>query len=158
VSSDQVSGQAPFVFTHREDLSNLPAAAKQYEVNLHGGFAIDARDGYGQIYYGMPACGMMRVDADLQKQTIINVPEELTRLNFHSTKIGEFDGKRRLFLAANNDEQVVVLSLSGEVDFILPRPVFDEYQAQEAPYKPTDTVLVGNQLWLMSRTSAEGVL
>ena len=148
MSSDKVSGQAPFVFTHREDLSNLPAAAKQYEVNLHGGFAIDARDGYGQIYYGMPGCGIMRVDADLQKQTIINLPDELTPLNFHSTKIGEFDGKRRLFLAANNDEQVVVLSLSGEVDFILPRPVFDEYQAQEAPYKPTDTVLVGNQLYI----------
>jgi hypothetical protein len=148
MSSDKVSGQAPFVFTHREDLSNLPAAAKQYEVNLHGGFAIDARDGHGQIYYGMPGCGIMRVDADLQKQTIINLPDELTPLNFHSTKIGEFDGKRRLFLAANNDKRVVILSLSGEVDFILPRPVFDEYQAQEAPYKPTDTVLVGNQLYI----------
>ena len=148
MSPDKLSGQAPFVFTHRADLSNLPSAAIEYEVNLHGGFAIDARAGYGQIYYGMPGCGLMRVDADLQKQEIINLPDELTPLNFHGTKIGEFDGKRRLFMPANNDERVVVLSLDGEVDFVLPRPLFDEYQAQETPYKPTDTVLVGNQLYI----------
>jgi len=148
MSPDKLSGQAPFVFTHRENLYNLPSAAKEHEVNLHGGFAVDARDGYGQIYYGMPGYGIMRIDADLQKQDIINLPDELTPLNFHSTKIGEFDGNWRLFLPADNDELVVILSLEGEVDFILPRPVFDEYQAQEAPYKPTDTVLVGNQLYI----------
>ena len=28
--------------------------------------------------------------------------DELTPMNFHSTKLAEFDGKRRLTLAANN--------------------------------------------------------
>ena len=45
---------------HREDLSKLPLTTKDYEVNLHGGFAIDQLNG-GQIYYGMPGCGAMRV-------------------------------------------------------------------------------------------------
>ncbi len=148
MSSEKMSGQAPFVFTQREDLTNLPSAAQEFEVNLHGGFAVDTRSGYGQIYYGMPGCGIMRIDADLQKQEIINLSDELTPLNFHSTKIGEFDGKQRLFLPSNNDEMVVVLNLEGEVDFILPRPIFDEYQDKEKPYKPTDTVLVGNQLYI----------
>ncbi|MDP6063323.1 MAG: hypothetical protein QGI49_00810, partial [SAR202 cluster bacterium] len=58
------------------------------------------------------------------------------------------DGKRRLFLSANGDEMVVVLTLDGEVDYTLPRPVFDEYQAEEALYKPTDTALVGDQLYI----------
>ncbi len=148
MSFDKSSGQAPFLFTHREDLQNLPSVAKEHEVNLHGGFAVDARADFGQLYYGMPGCGIMRIDTDLQKQELIRLPDELTPLNFHSTKIGEFDGNQRLILPANNDEQVVILSLEGEVDFILPRPVFDEYQAEEVPYKPTDTVLVDNKLYI----------
>ena len=148
MSSDKLSGQEPFVFTHREDLYNIPSAARGHEVDLHGGFAVDTRYGYGQIYYGMPGWGIMRIDADLQKQYTIDLPDELAPLNYHSTKIGEFDGNWRLFLSANNDEKVVVLTLAGEVDFILPRPVFDEYQPQDVAYKPTDTVLVGNQLYI----------
>ena len=148
MASVKTSGQGPFEFALREDLYNLPAAAREQEVNLHGAFGIDARDGYGQIYYGMPGCGIMRVDADLQKQEIIYLPDELKPLNFHGAKIGDIDGNRRLFLPANNEEMVVVLTLDGQVDFTLPRPVFDEYQADEAVYKPTDTVLIGNQLYI----------
>ena len=148
MTSTKTSGQEPFKFVHREDLYSLPSAAREQEVKLHGGFAVDARDGYGQIYYGMPGIGIMRVDADLQKQEIINLPDELTPLNFHGTKIGDIGGNRRLIVPANADEMVVVLTLDGKVDFTLPRPTFDEYQAEEADYKPTDTVLVGNQLYI----------
>jgi hypothetical protein len=145
---EKLSGQAPFVFTNRPDLLTLPPAARDYEVKLHGGFAVDSRPSYGQIYYGMPGCGIMRVAADLQHQEIIRLPDELRPLNFHSTKLGQFDGNWRLFLSANNDEKVVVLTLDGKIDFVLPRPAFDTYQAEEVPYKPTDTVLVGNQLYI----------
>ena len=144
---NKTSGQEPFTFAHRADLSNLPSAAREQEVNLHGAFAIDTQDD-GKIYYGMPGCGIMRVESDLQKQEIIRLSDNLTPLNFHGTKIGEFDGNKRLFLPANNDEMVVVLTLDGETDFILPRPVFDEYQAENAVYKPTDTVLIGDQLYI----------
>ncbi len=34
MSPDKLSGQAPFVFAHREDLYNLPSVAKEHEVNL----------------------------------------------------------------------------------------------------------------------------
>ena len=96
----------------------------------------------------MPGCGIMRIDSDLGRQEIIGLPEELTPLNFHSTKIGEFDGSPRLIMPANNDEMVAVLTLDGEVDFTLPRPEFEEYASQEAVYKPTDTVLVGDRLYV----------
>ncbi len=148
MSPDKLSGQGSFAFAHRPDLASLPAAAREYEAKLHGGFAVDTRPGQGQIYYGMPGCGLMRVEPDLQQQAIIRLPDELTPLNYHSTKLGQFDGKQRLFLAANNDEKVIVLSLEGAVDFVLPRPIFVEYQFQDVPYKPTDTVLVGDQLYV----------
>ena len=147
MASNKTSGQEPFAFTHRPDLGNLPSAAREQEVNLHGAFAVDTQHG-DQIYYGMPDCGIMRVDADLKKQDIISLPNDLKPLNFHSTKIGEFDGKRRLILPANDNEAVVVLTMEGELDFVLPRPVFDEYQSETAIYKPTDTALIDNQLYI----------
>ena len=145
---DRLSGQGAFVFTNRADLSTLPAAAWSYEVDLHGGFAVDTRSDYGQIYYGMPGCGLMRIDADLCTQDVIKLPDTLRSLNFHSAKLGQFDGNWRLILPANGHEMVVVLTLEGEIDFVLPRPVFDEYQSQDRAYKPTDTVLVGDQLFI----------
>lgn len=148
MSPRKQSGQAPFVFAHCEDLHSLPAKALPLEEKLHGGFAVDKRPGYGQIYYGMPGCGLLRVSADLNTQEIIDLSPNLNPVNFHSTKLGEFDGKTRLFLAANNDEMVVVATLEGDIDFILPKPEFDEYQKQDVPYKPTDTALAGNQLFV----------
>lgn len=142
------SGQPPFSFGLRKDLSTLPSAARPHEVDLHGGFAIDTRDGYGQIYYGMPGCGLMRIESDLGSQEIIALPDELRRLNFHGTTLGQFDGAWRLFLPANNDEFVAVLTLDGQVDFVLPRPTFAEYQDATVPYKPTDTVFVDDKLYV----------
>ncbi len=144
----KMSGQAPYVFTSRDDLRSLPQAALPFEVNLHGGFAIDPRSGQGEIFYGMPGCGVMRVSADLQRQEIIGLPDKLQPMNFHSTKIGIFDGGWRLILPANGDEMVVILRLDGQVDFIVPRPIFDEYQSQDAPYRPTDVALVGDRLFI----------
>lgn len=146
MSSKSSSGQSPFVFAHRPELSNLPTAAYEYEVGLHGGFAVDQRPGYGHIYYGMAGAGLLRVDADLGRQEIIALPAELQNINFHSTKIGDFDGQRRLFLPANSEEMVVVLTLDGKIDFTLPRPEFEAYAQEETPYRPTDTVLNGDQL------------
>lgn len=142
------SGQAPLEFVHRPDLSNLPQQAKSFEVDLHGGFAVDDRPDFGHIYYGMPGCGLLRIDPDLKRQELIKLPETLTPLNFHSTKIGEFDGKQRLILPANNDEMVAILTMEGEVDFLLRRPEFDAYQEAETPFRPTDVVLAGQQLFV----------
>jgi len=79
-------------------------------------------------------------------QELIELPADLTSINFHSTKIGQFDGQPRLFLPANGDAMVAVVSLEGEVDFILPRPEFDEYSDESTPFNPTDTVQHGNRL------------
>jgi hypothetical protein len=142
------SGQNAFVFEHRPDLYNLPSAVLTAEVNLHGGFAVDQRVGFGQIYYGMPGCGILRIDSDLGKQELIALPDKLTPMNFHSTKIAEFAGGWRLILAANDDETVAIVSLDGTLDFVLPRPEFEAYQAQAVPFMPTDTVLVENALYV----------
>ena len=148
MSTQKQSGTAPYSFAYRDDLHNLPQVAHKYEVDLHGGFATDPREEWGHIYYGMPGCGILRIDSDLKTQTLIQLPDNLTPMNFHSTTIGEFDGKYRIILPANNDEMVAVISLMGDLDYILSRPEFEEYQSADAPYNPTDTVLVDDDIFI----------
>ena len=142
------SGTPPFEFGHREDLHVLPVSVLDSEVNLHGGFAADKRLGFGQLYYGMPDYGILLIDADLRKQQLIQLPEMLKPMSFHSTKIGDIDGSWRLFLPANNNAMVAVITLEGELDFVLPRPEFEQYQAKDTPFAPTDTALVDHQLFV----------
>ena len=146
--SKKTSGQGSFVFSLCENLYTLPSQALPCEVDLHGGFAVDRETG-GYIYYGMPGCGLMRISPDLTSQDIIDLPSDLKPINFHSTKIGTFHGKRRLIMPANGDAMVVVLDLEGNVDFILSRPEFEEYQnEEEAPFRPTDTAIVGETVYV----------
>lgn len=144
----QQSGQAPFIFEHRPDLYNLPPEVREAEVNLHGSFAVDSRPGFGQVYYGMPGKGILRIDADLGKQDLIALPDRLTPMNFHSTQLAPIDGNWRLVLSAESNEMVAFITLDGALDFELSRPEFEAYQAADTPYKPTDSVVVGDQLYI----------
>jgi len=143
-----LSGTAPFQFTYRADLHLLPTNTLDYEVKLHGGFAEDRRSGYGQIYYGMPGCGILRIDPDLRRQELIDLPKQLEPLNFHSTRLGQIGGVWRLFLPANKAGMIAIVDLDGKLDFVLSRPEFEQYQAQNAAFQPTDTVLVDDQLYV----------
>ena len=142
------SGQGAFTFALRDDLYTLPEATKVNEINLHGGFAIDNRPDKGQIYYGMPGSGILRIESDLTTQDLISLPDNLGDLNFHSTRIATLNGQERVMLAANGDEKVILVDLEGSVDQILSRPEFDEYKKADVPYLPTDTVLVDDVLYI----------
>ncbi len=142
------SGQPPFEFIHRPELHVLPGSALDFETALHGGFATDQRAGFGQLYYGMPGCGILRIDPDLTRQELIQLPDRLKPLNFHSTKIGMIGGAWRLFLPANDKAMVAVVGLDGSLDFVLTRPEFEQYQAESVTFAPTDTVLVDQTLFV----------
>lgn len=142
------SGNPPFEFIHRNDLHVLPGNVLDCEVDLHGGFAVDKRAGFGQIYYGMPNCGILRIEPDLTRQELIQLPENLKPLNFHSTKIGSIAGNQRLFLPANSNAMVAVVTLDGALDFVLTRPEFEQYQAEQVKYAPTDILLIENRLYV----------
>jgi hypothetical protein len=142
------SGNSPFTFSYCEDLRVLPDKAAAAEENLHGGFAVDKRPGYGHVYYGMPNYGLMKVSPDLTSQETIELPPDLKPLNFHSTKIGMFDGNIRLLMPANNDSKVAVLTIDGNVEYIFEQPEFDEYQKEGAAFHPTDLTLIDSKLYV----------
>lgn len=143
----KTSGQSPFVFSLCDDLYTLPKQALSFEVNLHGGFAVD-RENKGKIYYGMPGCGLMSISSDLRSQDIVELPDDLKPINFHSTTLIEFDGKRRLVLPAESNEKVVIISLDGSLDYILSRPEFEEYANKDVPFNPTDTAFADGTLYV----------
>ncbi|MBI4928599.1 MAG: hypothetical protein HY835_12595 [Anaerolineae bacterium] len=142
------SGTPPFEFVHRKDLHALPDGVLANETRLHGGFAADRRPGYGQLYYGMPGSGILRIAPDLRAQELIDLPAALQPLNFHSTKIGEIGGEPRRFLPANEDALVAVVTLDGRLDFTLSKPEFEQYQSGEAKFAPTDALPVGGDLFV----------
>jgi len=142
------SGTSPFEFIHRDDLHVLPEQAIEHEANLHTMFAIDKREGFGHIYYGLPDVGIIRIDADLQRQEIIPVPQQFKSMNFHSCKLAEIEGEWRLILTANEHELIAVFGLDGNLDLTIHRPEFAPYRANDAAYKPTDSVLVNNKLYI----------
>jgi hypothetical protein len=152
------SGTAPFEFIHRIDLHVLPGNVLDYEVKLHGGFASDKRPDFGYLYYGMPDCGLLRIDPDLRRQTLLPLPDKLKPMNFHSTRIGSINGNWRLFLPANDDGLVAVLTLDGNLDFVLSRPEFEQYKTEEVPFAPTDSVLVDDQLFIADGYGANYVV
>jgi hypothetical protein len=144
----KTSGQAPFTVTYSEDFHTVPAKALAVEEKLHGGFAIDKRPGFGHVYYGMPGYGLLKISPDLTTQETIELPSELRPLNFHSTKIGMFDGETKLFLPANEDAKVAVLSIDGNVEYVFDEPEFDQYRGEGVAFRPTDTTLIGNELYV----------
>jgi len=141
------SGQKPFQFTYREDLRSLPKNALEHETNLHGGFAVDQTPG-GRIFYGMPNYGLMSISTDLKYQDLIGLPNKLSSMNFHGIKIFTIDNSKRLVLSANLNEKVIILTLEGKIDFIFSRPEFDEYKSQTKIFKPTDTAIFKNDLYV----------
>lgn len=70
----------------------------------------------------MAGCGLLRINPDLTTQEIIDLPPTGALVNFHSTKIGEFEGKPCLFLPANNEAMVAIVTLDGDVEATLTRP------------------------------------
>lgn len=163
----QHSSSKAFTFAYREDLHTLPAEAMTQEINLHTMFAEDKRNGY--IYYALPKVGIVRISPDMREQKIIEIPDHLQSVNFHSCKLADIDGNTRLILTANDNEMVVVFDLNGELDFTIQRPVFEEYSKSvnsgnsscssatcskkcskqgRVKYQPTDTVLVGDKLYI----------
>ena len=148
MSSAKQSGQGSFVFSHIEDFRRLPAAALPFEKGLHGSTGADKRPGQGELYYGMPGLGILRVSADLTQQDLITLPPDLVSLNFHSTRIEQIEGKPRLVLASNATESVIIASLDGDIDFVLGRPEFEQYANRELNYAPTSTTADGDTLYI----------
>lgn len=143
-----VSGQGGLTFRvlHTRDI--LPEAAQAVLEKAHGGFAVDRRDGHGEVYFALPGAGIIRLGSDLSSAELLPTDEAMKGLNMHNTTIWYTSGgEPRLVFPANGDGKVFTTNLNGELlgvleapgpDADFDNPPVDEYFANGGGFAPTD--------------------
>ncbi len=149
------SGTAPFQFQHRPDLHTLPTSTVAQEVDLHGTVTADRAS--GEMVYSVRGHGLVRIASDMLTQTVIDLPPDVQPHNIHSTRLTTINDQQRLILAANDAERVAAVTLSGAPDFTLGRPKVPPYDDPSVPYKPTDTLVIGETLYLTDGYGAQAI-
>jgi hypothetical protein len=150
-----VSGASPFAFRYRPDLGQLTGVALEHEDNLHTSFTHSAS---GEVYFGLPDVGIIRMSAGMDKMQVIPLPDPYNKMNLHSVRLAIINGNQRLILSANDHEAVLVSTLDGDLDFVLSRPSLPPYYDPDVPYKPTDALLVSDELFVADGYGANFVL
>ncbi len=149
ISPDKVSGDGEFKFRVFQTNAILPDEAQAHLVKAHGGFAVDRRDGKGEVYFALPNVGIIRVASDLSSTTLVPTPEQMIPLALHNTTIwhgGGVDGYltfpdvsgNGIFTTDLNGEfKNAILPPGTDADFG-PEPVRKYFQ-EGGKFVPTDT-------------------
>ena len=64
--SHATSGQGKYKFKVVYKGSHLPQEAQAVLEKAHGGFAVDRRDGKGEVYFALPGAGIIQVSSELR--------------------------------------------------------------------------------------------
>ncbi|MFB3785995.1 MAG: hypothetical protein ACE15F_06460 [bacterium] len=156
--SNAVSGQGEYRFRvlFRRDI--LPPEAQAVLEKAHGGFAVDRREGRGEIYFALPGAGIIRLSPDCKTAGILPTPEVMKETNLHNTTIWYAeDGTARLVFPANDIGKVFTTSLDGTLLSVLDAPSaetdFDEtkvndYFKNQGKFAPTDVAYLDHLYYI----------
>ncbi len=146
-AAEKVSGQGDLKFRVFATSSELPKEALGVLIKAHGGFAVDRREGHGEVYFALPGAGILQVSPDLKQCTIIPTDAAVRDTNMHNTNIWYAkDGTPYLSFPANEAGKVCTTTLDGKIVNTLDAPTevrFDEdkivqYFADGGKFVPTD--------------------
>ena len=143
-----VSGQGKMKFRVLHTSALLPTQAVEVLKSAHGGFAVDRREGKGQVYFALPGAGILRVESDLKSARLVPTPGPVADANLHNTTIWYgSDGTPYLSFPSNKTGQVFTTTLDGALLHTLESPTGEEdfdqptvntYFAGQGPFVPTD--------------------
>jgi len=153
---DLVSGQGDLKFRVLHTGKHLPAEAQMVLVNAHGGFAVDRRDGQGEVYFALPGAGIIKLSADLSKAEMIETPDEMRDSNMHNTTIWHEGEASYLTFPANSDGKVFTTTPDGELVNALPGPEditftagpVNAYFESDGKFVPTDVEYLGGSYFV----------
>ena len=124
-----VTGQGDFVFSWDKELTAaFPEAAREFEVNMHGGFNEDPETGI--VYTGIPGYGLCAISPDLKTWTKMGTDKHLLD-NIHGIVFFVHNGEKRLAVAQEG-KRVLVLDLEGNVISKILKPTGNEFDFDEA--------------------------
>ena len=149
----KVSGQGALKFRVLYTSAHLPAQASSVIKRAHGGFAVDRREGRGEIYFALPEAGILRISADFERIRLVNTPQVVREANMHNTTIW-YDSEETgyLIFPANGAGKVFTTSLEGALRHTLDAPTsnftfgpdaVNVYFSDGGAFVPTDVEYVG---------------
>lgn len=146
--SNAVSGQGAYRFRVLHGRDILPPEALAVLERAHGGFAVDRREGRGEIYFALPGAGILRLSQDFTTAVILPTPEVMKETNLHNTTLWfAGDGSPRLVFPANDAGKIFTTTLDGTLLSVLDAPsaasdfdetTVNEYFKNQGQFAPTD--------------------
>ncbi|MCF6283637.1 MAG: hypothetical protein L3K26_00375 [Candidatus Hydrogenedentes bacterium] len=153
-----VTGQGNLKFKVLHTSKALPAAAMKGLNAAHGGFAVDRREGKGEIYFALPKVGIIRISADMNKIEVLPTDETMAATNMHNTTV--WYGKESaayLTFPGNQSNKVYTTTIEGGLLNTLDAPTsetpFDEatvskYFADGGKFVPTDVEVLDKRFYV----------
>jgi len=160
-SATQVSGQGEYVFELDLELSKMPEGITvQQEKPFHGGFAVDRREGKGEVYFGLKGVGVVKLSNDLKTRSIIPGTQELlSKQSPHNATIFyDKEGKPFLSFPLNKDGKVIITDLQGKVIHTLTNPQHNDDYKKNPKFSPTDTDVADGKLYIVTGYGKDYVL
>jgi hypothetical protein len=126
----KTTGQGSMVFSWDQGLTAaFPDAAKPHEKGMHGGFNEDPETGI--VYTGIPGYGLCSISADLKSWKKLGDDKRLNA-NIHGIVFFVHKGNKRIAVAQNGAQKVLITDLEGKVLHELTKPKGDEFDFEPA--------------------------
>lgn len=162
--SKKVTGQGDLQFKVLHTSASLPEKALVGLNAAHGGFAVDRREGKGEIYFALPQVGIIRIANDLQTIEVLPTDEAMAATNMHNSKIWYAEGgKAYLTFPGNDSAKVWTTTDQGALVNTLDAPTaetpFDDatvatYFKDGGAFVPTDVEFLDDRFYVTTGYSA----
>ncbi len=117
------SGQGDYKFKVVYKGSHLPQEAQAVLEKAHGGFAIDRRDGKGEVYFALPGAGIIQISSDLGATKMLPTAAEMKPHNMHNATIWyDSGGEAHLTFPGNGNSTLYTTDLGGKLEHKLTTP------------------------------------
>jgi hypothetical protein len=158
VDRSRTTGQGDLQFKVLKTSAALPKLALNGLNEAHGGFAVDRREGKGEIYFALPNVGIIRVSSDFETIDILVTDAAMVPKTMHNTTIWHTK-KRGTYLSFPGVDAgaIFTTTIHGELVNTLSAPTketeFDnqtvaEYFGDGRLFIPTDVEILNKKFYI----------
>lgn len=154
-----ITGQGDLKFKLLYTADHLPAEAVAVLKKAHGGFAVDRRDGRGEVYFALPGAGIIEISGDLKHAKMVKTAAAMKDTNMHNAAIW-YAGDLSTYLVFPGNEvgKIFTTTLGGTLVNTLDAPTAEtEFDAEAVnayfddeknEFIPTDVTKLGNLYYI----------
>lgn len=158
VDPNATTGEGDLRFKVKLTSAALPEKALEGLNAAHGGFAVDRREGKGEVYFALPKVGIIRIANDLNTIEVLPTDEAMAAANMHNSKIWYADGDNAFLTFPGNDtSKVYTTTTDGALVNTLDAPTaetaFDDekvstYFKEGGKFVPTDVEVLDKRFYV----------